>query len=223
MATSTNHGIRLFVAAVIAVAGSILLAGPAVSACHLAAFLASEAGVGEFDGSVTVTVELQGRQPSCSGTVQYETADGTAAAGADYEAQSGELTFEPSDDRVEDIVITIVDDAEAEGDETFTITLTGADGLGIGSPSTVTITIADDDQPDATAPPTEPDTVDVTEGEPTATEPGDDDATGDTDEPGDTDESDDDDDGSSAVPIILAAVIVVVGLGGLLLARMRRS
>ena len=214
MASHTIHAVRLSVATVVALAGSVVLAGPAISACHLAAFLGSEAGVGELDGSVTLTVELQGRQPSCSGTVQYETGDGTAAAGADYEAQSGELTFEANDDRVEDIVVTIVDDAEAEGDETFTVTLTGADGVGIGSPSSVTVTITDDDQAEAT----EPDTADVTEGETSATEP-EDDATEDTDEPGDSDDSED----SGAMAVIVAAVIVVVGLGGLLIARMRRT
>ncbi len=55
-------------------------------------------------------------------TVDYETADGTAKAGEDYEAASGTLTFVPGDTE-KTIRVTVLDDAKDEGEETFTLGL----------------------------------------------------------------------------------------------------
>ena len=52
-------------------------------------------------------------------TVDYATADGTAAAGADYTATSGTLTF-AAGERTKTVNVPILDDAVDEGSETFT-------------------------------------------------------------------------------------------------------
>ena len=54
--------------------------------------------------------------------VDYETVDGTARAGADYEAASGTLTFSRRE-RTETIWVKVLDDAHNEGTETLTLVL----------------------------------------------------------------------------------------------------
>ncbi len=58
-------------------------------------------------------------------TVRYATANGTAAAGSDYKAASGTLTFKPGQIS-KTVTITIYSDKTAELDETFTINLSSA-------------------------------------------------------------------------------------------------
>lgn len=177
-------------------AASLVLAVPRASAaCHIAGFVESEVEVTADAGSVTLTVELQGRQPPCEGTVDWATEDGTATAGSDYEAGSGTLTFVAEDDRVEDITITILDGASA-GD--FSVVLSNPSGSisGTGGAATVTITAADA----ATEPATE-----------VATTPADDptDAPTEAPTPGvPTTE----DDGARFPWIPLLAVVIVLGL-----------
>ena len=78
-------------------------------------------------------------------TVDYATADGTAAAGSDYQPRSGELTF-TAGASTRQVVVPVNGDVLDEIDETFTVTLSNpvnailADPLGLG-------TIADDDLP----------------------------------------------------------------------------
>jgi glucose/arabinose dehydrogenase len=76
-------------------------------------------------------------------TVQYATTDGTAAAGSDYAAASGTLTFPPGT-VTRTVAVPILGDVLDEDDETFTLDLSNptnasiADGQGLG-------TITDDD------------------------------------------------------------------------------
>jgi hypothetical protein len=78
-------------------------------------------------------------------TVGYSTSDGTAHAGADYQAASGTLTFAPGQTR-QTITIGLLDDGLVEGDETLQVTLSGATGGAVlGSPQAATLTIVDDD------------------------------------------------------------------------------
>jgi methionine-rich copper-binding protein CopC len=63
-------------------------------------------------------------------TVDYATADGTAAAGSDYVARSGTLTFAPGDS-VKTVVVDITDDAVPEGRERFALNLSNAIGATI--------------------------------------------------------------------------------------------
>ena len=55
-------------------------------------------------------------------TVNYATRDGSAQAGADYEATSGTLTFSPGD-RTKYVSVAIVQDSHDENTETFTLVL----------------------------------------------------------------------------------------------------
>src|SRR6185436_11315360 len=76
-------------------------------------------------------------------TVEFATADGTAAAGSDYVAHSGTVTFDVGD-TVKTVTVVVNGDINVEGDETFLVTLSAPswatilDGQGQG-------TITDDD------------------------------------------------------------------------------
>lgn len=123
----------------------LIVAGPAHAACHVAAFAEAQVSAGEGAGSVTLTVFLQGRQPGCEGTVDFATEDGTATAGADYEAREGTLEFVQGDDREETIELTILDDGESEGDEQFSVALNNPTGGISSTAGPATVTVADDD------------------------------------------------------------------------------
>jgi len=61
-------------------------------------------------------------------TVRFETVDGTARAGADYEATRGELTFEPGE-RSKALTVTIVPDAtHQKGERHFSVRLANVAG-----------------------------------------------------------------------------------------------
>ena len=78
-------------------------------------------------------------------TVRYATADGTATAGADYEAESGTLTFGAGSTQ-HTVAVPIVNDALDEPDEQFTVTLSAAVHAMLAGGRTTTGTIADDDE-----------------------------------------------------------------------------
>ena len=63
--------------------------------------------------------------------VSYATADGTATAGADYEAAAGTLTFAPGD-TAKTVSVAVLDDAVDEARETLWLVLYGADGARLG-------------------------------------------------------------------------------------------
>ncbi|HET8644983.1 MAG TPA: Ig-like domain repeat protein, partial [Vicinamibacteria bacterium] len=71
-------------------------------------------------------------------TVNYATQDGTALAGSDYLARSGQLVF-PAGTTSRTVAIVIVSDALNEADETFSVLLSGAanamvvDAQGVGT------------------------------------------------------------------------------------------
>jgi CSLREA domain-containing protein len=82
-------------------------------------------------------------------SVDYETADGTASAGADYVATRGTLLFQPGVTS-QTIEVPIVGDTEIETDETFRLLLQAVSGA-TGSGSYATATIRDDDSGRAAA------------------------------------------------------------------------
>ena len=52
-------------------------------------------------------------------TLKYQTVDGTATAGSDYEAiVAGEITFN-NGELLKEVTVRVLDDSEAEGAETF--------------------------------------------------------------------------------------------------------
>ena len=78
------------------------------------------------DASLDFAVTLS-RAASGPVSVDYATADGTAAAGADYTAASGTLTFAVGE-TAKTVSVALLDDAIDEGKETFTLKLSNPRG-----------------------------------------------------------------------------------------------
>jgi hypothetical protein len=84
-----------------------------------------DAVVDESTGTVSVPVLIGGPGGQASNrtvTVDYTTSDGTAAAGSDYTATSGTLTFPPGEN-AKTIVVAITNDTTREQAERFQVTL----------------------------------------------------------------------------------------------------
>ena len=79
-----------------------------------------------LDFSVRLNAAVEGTV-----TVDYATSDGTAAAGEDYAATSGTLTFAPGETE-KTVSVPIHDDSHDEGSETLSLTLSNAQGARIG-------------------------------------------------------------------------------------------
>jgi predicted acyl esterase len=108
--------------------------------------VADPAPVPEDAGAVEFQVTLS-RAPDAPVTVHYATADGSAVAGADYAATSGELQFTPDGATTQVVTVPVTDDAFDENDESFALILTvtaGADGVEAGKLE-ATATIVDND------------------------------------------------------------------------------
>lgn len=76
-------------------------------------------------------------------TVEFATADGTAVAGADYQATDGALTFAPGQ-TVQSISVPVSAEALVELDETFTVHLSNPAGATIADDQGVVAIINDD-------------------------------------------------------------------------------
>ncbi|MCU1449064.1 MAG: endoglucanase [Acidimicrobiales bacterium] len=76
-------------------------------------------------------------------TVHFATADGTATAPSDYAAQSGTLTFSPTD-TTKTITVAVVGDTTAEPNENFTVNLSAPTNATITDPQGIG-TIQNDD------------------------------------------------------------------------------
>jgi len=95
----------------------------------------TEGNTGTTNAEFTVTLSAPSSQTV---TVTYATADGTATAGADYQALSATtLTFAPGEIS-KSVTVTVLGDTLTEGNETFTLNLTSpvnavlADAQGVG-------------------------------------------------------------------------------------------
>ena len=110
-----------------------------------------DASIGEgSSGSAQLTFTVKLSQAATGPvTVQYSTADGTAAAGTDYTARSGTLTF-AAGETSKTITVPVLGDTSVEANEAFTIALSGASGATIAD-SVAVGTITNDD---AAPPPT---------------------------------------------------------------------
>ena len=106
----------------------------------------ADAAVAEGAGTVTLAVTLSAARENLDVVVSWATSDGSAAAGSDYVAASGTLTFAPGETE-RTIVVTIFDDAENESDETFTVTLSDPAGATLATAAAVGM-IEDDDTAD---------------------------------------------------------------------------
>lgn len=109
---------------------------------------------------VTFTVSLNEAQDEAV-TIAYETVDGTAIAGEDYEAASGALVFQPGETE-KTVKIAVIDDQAVETNETFQLSVTNP----FGGDLLATATITDDDEDDGS----DPDPVDPPVEEPSDSE-----------------------------------------------------
>ena len=89
----------------------------------------SDISVSEGSGTATFTVNLSQLADEVV-TVDYNTVDGTAAAGNDYGATSGTLTFAPGTTS-QTFTVDILEDVLEEGTETFSVNLTNSVGADI--------------------------------------------------------------------------------------------
>jgi hypothetical protein len=108
------------------------------------AFETASASVPEGQSGIILTVHREGNT-SLGSSVSYVTSNGTAAAGSDYTAVSGKLTFNPQE-TMKVIQIPIRQDALTEGNETFFVELTTPEGGALGEKKKVTVTILDETQ-----------------------------------------------------------------------------
>ena len=98
----------------------------------------------ETAGQATVTVERVGGVGGAV-TVDYETSDGSATAGADYTTRSGTLTWAAGDGGDKTFTVPITWDGRAEGAESISLALTNpGGGSDLGASSAAVIRIGDD-------------------------------------------------------------------------------
>ena len=109
--------------------------------------------VNEADGTATVTVTLS-HAVDADVTIDYATADGSAAAASDYTDTNGTLTFSGNlsnggtGQTSKTIQIPVAQDPDPEDPETLTLTLSNPQSSAsavLGAPATGTVTIDDDD------------------------------------------------------------------------------
>jgi hypothetical protein len=115
-------------------------------------FSAATYAARENASTAAITVTRDGSDGTV--TIAYATRDGTAAAGNEYTATSGTLTFAPGQTS-KTFSVPILDNKVVEGDQTVNLTLSNpTGGATLGSRSTAVLTIHDDDLPQvANSPP----------------------------------------------------------------------
>jgi hypothetical protein len=107
-------------------------------------FSAASYAVNEGLATATITVTRTGGSEG-SVSVNYATANGTAAAGSDYTATGGTLSF-ANGETTKSFTVPIVDDELVEGIETVQLTLSNpTGGATLGGQPTATLAIASDD------------------------------------------------------------------------------
>jgi hypothetical protein len=156
--TSTNGGIRTFNATLqtagsqtitatdtahSSITGSATVAVASANGQSLG-FSAGSYTAHESNGSATITVVRTGGS-SGTVTVQFATSNGSAAAGAEYTAASGVLTFADGVSS-QTFTVTFLPNGIVEGNETVTLRLSNpGGGAALATPSAATLTIKDSD------------------------------------------------------------------------------
>ena len=95
-----------------------------------AAFAVSDADVNEGPGAALAFEVSLSRRLRTEAWVDVATRDGTALAGADYEAVARTLVFAPGE-TLKTVAVAVLDDAHDEGRETLTLVLSNAAGAAI--------------------------------------------------------------------------------------------
>ena len=83
----------------------------------------------------TVSLSPSGVTPTADLEVEYATSDGTAAAGSDYTAKSGTLTFTNTAAGSQTFKVQTTEDVLSEGGEDFTVAISSPAGGGGPAPS----------------------------------------------------------------------------------------
>lgn len=97
------------------------------------------------EGGALVFTVTKGNETTGTTSINYATANGTAAAGSDYSAGSGTLTFAPGE-TAKTVSVQTIDDAMQEASETVLLSLSNPVG-GTVTVSQASGTINDNDQP----------------------------------------------------------------------------
>jgi len=108
-------------------------------------FTQADWSVNETDGSITLTVELNGVVTGAVSVDYTTTANGGATADSDYTTTTDTLNWPDGDRDPKHITIPVLDDDHSEGEEAFEVTLSNSFGLQLGNPSTATVHISDDE------------------------------------------------------------------------------
>ncbi|MEM7113154.1 MAG: Calx-beta domain-containing protein, partial [Chloroflexota bacterium] len=106
-------------------------------------FSTANYSVNEQGGAATITAVLSGT-PNSTVTVDYQTIDGSATAGNDYQATSGTLTF-LAGETIKTFTVPVIDDSSIEPPETVTLRLVNPNNVTIGALSQATLTIVDNE------------------------------------------------------------------------------
>ncbi len=108
--------------------------------------VAEETTVDEDAGTVTLTLTASA-SATAAYMIDYATENGTAEAGTDYTAASGQVTF-PAEETEQTITITVLDDAADEDREDFKVRLSNATAQRIDLPADpARVLIEDNDDP----------------------------------------------------------------------------
>lgn len=101
--------------------------------------------VSEGGNKATITVSRVNGDDGAA-TVHWSAAAGTATAGSDFTAASGNLSWADGDDANKTFQVTIINDTVDESNETINLTLSNATGAGLDAArDTATLTITDND------------------------------------------------------------------------------
>ena len=98
----------------------------------------------EADSAALITVVRTG-DVSKAASVGYSTSPGSATPGADYQPQSGVLTWEPGDATEKTFEIPLLADSELERRETVVLNLGGVDGVALGDADKAVLEIRDNE------------------------------------------------------------------------------
>jgi hypothetical protein len=107
-------------------------------------------GVAEQLGAITVTVTRSG-DISGSASVDYATADGSAAQKSDFEYAAGALNFSPGEVS-KTFLVLLNQDSYLEGPESFNLVLSNPTGAALGAQAVSQVSITDDPQEPAANP-----------------------------------------------------------------------
>ncbi|HEX4267544.1 MAG TPA: Calx-beta domain-containing protein [Steroidobacteraceae bacterium] len=121
------------------ISATVTITGSAASAGSLALSSATYP-VQQSAGSVTITVVRTGGS-SGTASVNYATANGTAAAGTDYTAASGTLNWAGGDTSAKTFNVTVSAATAFTGAKSFSVNLSGAVGGALGTPAAATVSI----------------------------------------------------------------------------------